>query len=161
MIRVDKAGYPTKKAMAELCDKHGIPWSGFNMAPGEAHWNSSAHDAAGKQLAEALRAEGFEVKYRLADFSKTGAVHVTAKPVKTDAQAPDTSAEIRKLIVDRAVSALQEFGYPHVNSENIFTGSIERQFFQRLLKQSLGDPATDKHVNLLLSELNALKGKSC
>ena len=161
MIPVNKAGYPTKRALSNLCAEHGIPWSNFNLAPGEAHWNSSTHDGAGKRLAESLRAEGFEVKYRVADFNKTGAVHVTAKIADTkvpESKTPDTDAKIRKIIVDRAVEGLQEFGYPHVNSENIFTGSIERQFFERMLEQSLGDPATDRYVNDLLSEL-AKKGK--
>jgi len=44
---------------------------------------------------------------------------------------------LRTLIIDQAVKNMHEFGYSHVNSKNILTDEVYKQFFLSMLKTSL------------------------
>lgn len=55
-------------------------------------------------------------------------------------------------IIENGVKNLKEFGYPNVNSENIFTDEIYRAFFKSMLKDSM-DMTTNKTILNVLKEL--------
>ena len=55
-------------------------------------------------------------------------------------------------IIENGVKNLKEFGYPNVNSENIFTDEIYRAFFKSMLKDSM-DTTTNKTILNVLKEL--------
>ena len=48
-------------------------------------------------------------------------------------------------VIENGVKNLKEFGYPNVNSENIFTDEIYRAFFKSMLKDSM-DMTTNKTI---------------
>lgn len=50
-------------------------------------------------------------------------------------------------IIENGVKNLKEFGYPNVNSENIFTDEIYRAFFKSMLKDSM-DMTTNKTIQI-------------
>ena len=55
-------------------------------------------------------------------------------------------------VIENGVKNLKEFGYPNVNSENIFTDEIYRAFFKSMLKDSM-DMTTNKTILNVLKEL--------
>lgn len=69
----------------------------------------------------------------------------------------------RQRLLDGGVRALKEFGYPHVNADNICTDLIFRQFFLRMLEETLEDvsanrsspAAARKAVEELIAEVKA------
>lgn len=62
----------------------------------------------------------------------------------------------REDAIDACVKALIVFGYPHVTSENIFTGRIERVIFRRMLEEAKGEnKQADTVLDELIAELDA------
>jgi len=59
---------------------------------------------------------------------------------------------MKNKIIENGVKNLKEFGYPNVNSENIFTDEIYRVFFKSMLKDSM-DMTTNKTILDALKEL--------
>lgn len=65
-----------------------------------------------------------------------------------------TKKEIESVIVKRAVDSLKEFGYPHVNNENIFTDDVYKMIFHNMLKENRGhagftvDSVLDKLIEI-------------
>lgn len=59
---------------------------------------------------------------------------------------------IDEKLITAGVRNLREFGYPHCNSENIFTDEIYRTFFVSMLKDNKGHGAEiDAAINRLLA----------
>lgn len=59
---------------------------------------------------------------------------------------------IRNKLLAAGVRNLKEFGYPHVNVDNILTDEIYKAFFVSMLRDNLGKGA-DKDIKALLAEL--------
>ena len=63
----------------------------------------------------------------------------------------------REQVIDACVRSMVGFGYTHVNKENIFSGTIERMFFKRLLEQAKGEnKQADTVLDGLIAELDSL-----
>lgn len=61
---------------------------------------------------------------------------------------------MRSEIVNNCVKNIKEFGYPNVDSKNIFTDVIYSKFFKSILEQNLGvDDFLDCAINDLLKEI--------
>jgi len=60
--------------------------------------------------------------------------------------------EVEQNILSQSVKNLQTYGYPAVNEENIFLDTIYSAFFERMLKDAIGQGA-DKEINNLLNEM--------
>jgi hypothetical protein len=61
-------------------------------------------------------------------------------------------------IIENAVAALQEWGYPNCNAENIFTDPIYSRFFKRQIEQTLCESSPDEVrdcLNNILSQINS------
>lgn len=62
---------------------------------------------------------------------------------------------IRVKLIKAGVQNLKEFGYPHVDVENILTDQIYAGFFISMLKENLGhSKAIDTEINKLLAEID-------
>jgi len=64
---------------------------------------------------------------------------------------------IRALIINQAVRNLLEYGYPHVNSKNIFIDTVYKEFFLSMLKDSCNqteNPDVTKVLNELIAEVS-------
>jgi hypothetical protein len=59
---------------------------------------------------------------------------------------------IRAKLIENGVRNLKEFGYPSVDTKNILTDGVFKQFFVSMLKDNLGQ-GFDTEINALLSEL--------
>lgn len=59
---------------------------------------------------------------------------------------------MRDKLIAAGVRNLKEFGYPSVDSKNILTDDLFKEFFRSMLKDNLGKGA-DKDINALLAEL--------
>lgn len=57
---------------------------------------------------------------------------------------------IRDKIIKNGVNNLIQFGYEYVNSENILTDEVYKEFFKAMIKSNLG---RDKKVDFVLNEL--------
>lgn len=61
---------------------------------------------------------------------------------------------IRSSIINDCINNIKEFGYPQVNSENIFTDPIYSRFFKRILEDNLGsNNFVDCAIQDLLKEI--------
>ena len=56
-------------------------------------------------------------------------------------------------IIKNGVKNIQEFGYPNVNEDNIFTDFIYGQIFMKMLKENLG-LGFDTEINHLIGRVN-------
>lgn len=57
-------------------------------------------------------------------------------------------------LIENGVKNLKEFGYPYVNSENILTDEIYKEFFKKMLYESKGHKTiVDKAINNLLNKI--------
>ena len=63
----------------------------------------------------------------------------------------------REQVIDACVRAMVGFGYEHTTKENIFSGTVERMFFKRLLEQAKGEnKQADVVLDGLIAELDSL-----
>ena len=61
---------------------------------------------------------------------------------------------IRDSLIKDCVKNIKEFGYPDVNSKNIFTDEIYSKFFKRILVDNLGsNDFVDCAIQDLLKEI--------
>lgn len=57
-------------------------------------------------------------------------------------------------IIETAVKNLKNFGYPNVNSTNIFTDEIYKSFFLKMLENNIGiHKPSDSIINELILEI--------
>jgi len=64
----------------------------------------------------------------------------------------------RDQILDAGVKNLREFGYPHVDRQNILTDQVYSAFFRKMLEESRG-LGFDGDLNNMLDEIDKpLKG---
>lgn len=59
---------------------------------------------------------------------------------------------IREKLIDAGVKNLKEFGYEHVDKNNILVDIVYSQFFLSMLKDNLGY-GYDDEINTLISEI--------
>lgn len=62
---------------------------------------------------------------------------------------------MRSQIIRDCINNIKEFGYPDVNSENIFKDEIYSRFFRSILEQNLGENSfVDCAITDLLKEID-------
>jgi hypothetical protein len=63
-------------------------------------------------------------------------------------------AEFREKVVDVAVKAAHEFGYPDCNKNNMLTDEVYKLFFVSILRQSFGPSMTiNDEIKKLINEI--------
>ncbi len=63
--------------------------------------------------------------------------------------------QIKDKLINQAVTRLRNFGFVHVNEDNIVTDEVYSLYFLKILKEMLGENAeTDSVINQLLNTIN-------
>ncbi len=66
------------------------------------------------------------------------------------------SAEFREKVIEVAVKAAHEFGYPDCDKNNILTDEVYKMFFVSILRQSLGPSmAINDEIKKLINEIES------
>ncbi len=66
------------------------------------------------------------------------------------------SAEFREKVIEVAVKAAHEFGYPDCDKNNILTDEVYKMFFVSILRQSLGPSmAINDEIKKLVNEIES------
>lgn len=60
----------------------------------------------------------------------------------------------REQLIEAGVHNLKQFGYPTVNTENILTDMIFKEFFKSMLKDTFEEFPDQFNCKILLDELN-------
>lgn len=63
---------------------------------------------------------------------------------------------MKEKIIQNGVKNLKEFGYPHVNEQNILTDIIYSAFFKNMLEENKGQNSMiDEVLDELIDQINA------